>query len=620
VFGHVRYSQSITDQTATQGSGPFQGGATTGTPYASFAPSYVAENGLDYEATSQLYTVQAGDTLESIAQELWGDADFWYLIGDANGFDDPDATLTPGQDLVIPNQVHNNQDNSTTYSVYNQSTAEGDLLPVPPKPVVTNGNAGGNGCGAIGEILETIVAVVVAAVIPGGGILLDAAIAAGTDALEQGIGLATGLQSKFDWDAVAESAIGGAVSGAIGVAGAVSGVAGALGPVGAGALEGVADSAVSQGLDLAAGLQSKFDWGDVAAAVVGGALSDGNSPSVAGLIAGAAAKTLVDGTDFGDNVLQALPSAIGQTIGNVIAGQIDESDDSATQAQSTPQPGQSSDQTFDGAAYGYNGQITPEDIAPMPLNPNDLINNVPSIDTASDGADADNTAVASNFVAGSANSSGGSSNGSSLVTYNSLIPQDGFASTLNQEQSALNALGPTGSLSDSNDFGDGANGYNGVGGRSAYYGISEALGATGTAVDIQAVGTDAFLVATSGEDAVAAMGSLEKFAFGPIGDVLLVGDQIAQIGGDIQSGVDPASAIAGHTINTGVIIGVGGVATAGGVVVGDALAGVEGGPWGMVAGAAFGVASEAGLSPYLPSGRWWSQQFKQLSNEPIFQK
>jgi hypothetical protein len=42
----------------------------------------------------------------------------------------------------------------------------------------------------------------------------------------------------------------------------------------------------------------------------------------AGAIVGAAAKTLVTGTDFGDNLLQALPSVIGQTIGNAIAGEI----------------------------------------------------------------------------------------------------------------------------------------------------------------------------------------------------------------------------------------------------------------------------------------------------------
>jgi hypothetical protein len=52
---------------------------------------------------------------------------------------------------------------------------------------------------------------------------------------------------------------------------------------------------------------------------------------MAGAIANAATRTLVNGTDFGDDLVATLPDAIGQTIGNAIAGQID-----ASQQQDAP--------------------------------------------------------------------------------------------------------------------------------------------------------------------------------------------------------------------------------------------------------------------------------------------
>ena len=48
----------------------------------------------------QTYTVQAGDTLESIAREFYGDGSLYTLIAEANTVD-PSA-LEPGQELRIP--------------------------------------------------------------------------------------------------------------------------------------------------------------------------------------------------------------------------------------------------------------------------------------------------------------------------------------------------------------------------------------------------------------------------------------------------------------------------------------------------------------------------------------
>ena len=57
----------------------------------------------------------------------------------------------------------------------------------------------------------------------------------------------------------------------------------------------------------------------------------------AGNITNAAASSLINGSDFGDNILQALPDTIGQTIGNAIGAAMMSSPSASIQ---TPQPGQ----------------------------------------------------------------------------------------------------------------------------------------------------------------------------------------------------------------------------------------------------------------------------------------
>jgi LysM repeat protein len=225
----VDYIASIADNTTKPGTGYFLNGSTSATPYADFSANYVPVNGLSVNSTSSLYTVQAGDTLQSIALQIWGDANFWYLIADANGLD-YSSTLTAGQDLVIPNKVANADNNSSTYRVYDPNTELGNTSPThPPRPTSHH-----SGCGIFGEILLAIVAVVVSvvtygALTEGAGALLSGSalfgsttattIAAGAVAgvagsvASQVVGLATGIQSKFSWIGVAEAAIGGAVGG-----------------------------------------------------------------------------------------------------------------------------------------------------------------------------------------------------------------------------------------------------------------------------------------------------------------------------------------------------------------------------------------------------------------------
>ncbi|MEO7995380.1 MAG: hypothetical protein ABI743_13365, partial [bacterium] len=55
-----------------------------------------------------------------------------------------------------------------------------------------------------------------------------------------------------------------------------------------------------------------------------GGIANNFVSGMAGGVAGAATRSLLTGTDFGDNILADLPSVIGNTIGNAIAGKFDE--------------------------------------------------------------------------------------------------------------------------------------------------------------------------------------------------------------------------------------------------------------------------------------------------------
>ncbi len=105
---------------------------------------------------------------------------------------------------------------------------------------------------------------------------------------------------------------------------------------------GALSNAVTQGIGVATGLQSKFSFAGVAAAGIGagvgafvgdklgavdfsdkGGLSAANIAAngvvgAASAIANAATRSLINGTNFGDNILAALPDVIAQTVGGVL--------------------------------------------------------------------------------------------------------------------------------------------------------------------------------------------------------------------------------------------------------------------------------------------------------------
>ena len=216
---------------------------------ADFDQSYQPINSTYPAATSTNYTVHTGDTLRSIARALWGDADMWYLIAQANNLS-ASATLVAGQILSIPNKVTNIHNNGNTFRPYDPSEAIGHIdptLPPPPAP------AHGGGCGAIGTVIMVVVAVV--ATIYTAGVaaeFMGPALASAAGATTMGVGAA--------------ALVGGAsVVGAIGVTGAI-----------AAAVVGAAvGSITSQLVGNAIGAEKGFSWKQVATAAVGSALTAG---------------------------------------------------------------------------------------------------------------------------------------------------------------------------------------------------------------------------------------------------------------------------------------------------------------------------------------------------------
>jgi LysM repeat protein len=158
------------------------------------------------------YQVQSGDTLESIAQSAYGDSSLWYLIAQANGLSG-DKDLRVGQTLVIPATLPGVHNNASTNAVYNGSLIIGGTTPTLPSPQ--------GGCGVLGQVIAEVIQVVVQVVVYAVTVEYLGPVAAGAPSGAAGsvagqlVGIALGSQSSFSWDAVAEAAVQGALSGGV---------------------------------------------------------------------------------------------------------------------------------------------------------------------------------------------------------------------------------------------------------------------------------------------------------------------------------------------------------------------------------------------------------------------
>ncbi|MDP9992345.1 YD repeat-containing protein [Variovorax boronicumulans] len=331
-------------------------------PKAEFNFGYQPIDGNYPSASPGTYAVSAGDTLQGIARGAYGDESLWYLIADANGLGS-NADLKAGQVLTIPTKV-GSANNANSFKPYDPSRTIGDTNPNMPMPEADKGG----GCGGIGQIIMIVVAVVatvftagVASVgfgagfgsimTAGGSVLAGGVATAGSLAatlgtvgtgllagavgsvVSQGIGIAIGAQDEFSWKGVALSAIGAGVSAGVGAAFGGPVTSTGLDRVLAYAGRAAITSAVTQGISVATGLQSSFNWKGVAASAVGagvGAAVSGPASSLfgtsdlgqfatrfaSGLVGGLTTAVLKGGRV---NVTQVATDAFGNALGDSIA-------------------------------------------------------------------------------------------------------------------------------------------------------------------------------------------------------------------------------------------------------------------------------------------------------------
>ena len=307
--GGVAFTQSVSERSAATPSqsdstaGLFRNGTRTGAAaFADFSQSYTAFNTYSQGSAAGAYTVRAGDTLQGIAQGLWGDASLWYKLAEANGLSGS-AALSEGQRLSLPAGVTSSAHNASSFKPYDASEALGNTLPTTPQPPKKNK------CGVFGQILATIVAVVATHYLgPIGGNLVS-----------QGFNNLIGVQHGFSVKSLVTSYL---------TAGIAPGNTGNfVVDLAANALTNLA----VQGIEVATRLQKSIDWAGVAAAGISGAVGgqfggDGSTKTfgklgaqivgqTAGGLAGAAATSVVTGRDFGDTLLAELPALIGQVAG-----------------------------------------------------------------------------------------------------------------------------------------------------------------------------------------------------------------------------------------------------------------------------------------------------------------
>ncbi|MCJ0764510.1 LysM peptidoglycan-binding domain-containing protein [Variovorax terrae] len=335
------------------------------TPVASadFDQNYQPINATYPSSSASSYTVREGESLQSIARSVWGDASLWYLIADANGLQgtQPGVALTANTVLAIPNKVTNIHNTSQTFRPYDAGKAIGDTSPTIPNPPPAGDD---DDCGGLGEIIMIVVAIVVvinggpdiseyfaeigaeaaaaeaaasAAAIGGSeaavataygsayasalaapGAFVTAAAGAVTgiaaSVASQLTGMALGVQKSFDWKGVALGALGGGVAGGLQGAGIL-----ANSP----ALRMAAGSAITQGLAVATGLQQRFDWKGVMASAAQGYMGEYLSKDVMGEQAKRLVGNLGGGLAYaavhGGSVAQALPGIIANAVGNTVA-------------------------------------------------------------------------------------------------------------------------------------------------------------------------------------------------------------------------------------------------------------------------------------------------------------
>lgn len=336
------YAQAAADRTITPdtgANGAFRHGSTSDDRVSDFNNSFDPINSYAQGSRAGTYMARGGETFSALAASLYGDSALWYKLAQANpAIASPDVALSAGQTVRLPANVMRSSFNASTFAPYDPGEAIGDLSPTTPEPP----KEGGQNCGVVGQIILVAVAVAVTAVTKNfalgakifkagstaAAVVTGASAGAAGSIASQGVGVATGIQDKFNWKAVGLAAISG------GLNRGVSAKFGGTTNFGQDLLLGSGVNALTQGLGVATGLQESFSWSGVAAAGIGSGVGAaagrelgsgfGNgigrdvAVGTASALANAATRSALDGSNFGDNIVAAIPDVIGQALGNAV--------------------------------------------------------------------------------------------------------------------------------------------------------------------------------------------------------------------------------------------------------------------------------------------------------------
>ncbi len=322
------YAASIANRIAAQGTGAFANGASTSTSFADFDLAHDHLNSYAQGSAGGMYVVQSGDTLSGIAAALWGDASLWYKIAEVNGLT-AESALIEGLPLIVPAGVQRNENNAETFKPYDPLEVLGSTAPtaVAPRPKKKN-------CGVLGQLVVQVLAFVIAMainhVLPGLGrtVVGRAFTQAAANAGAQYVAVQAGIQEKFSWNAVGMAAVGSLVQDSpIGdtIADKIANKIGG-GNFVRNFVEGAVDDAVTQGVGRATGMQKEFSWASVAASglsnaylkkYVGKVTTAGKFAHAfaARTLIAATMRSLIEGDDFDDAMVGAMPGAFTSTLG-----------------------------------------------------------------------------------------------------------------------------------------------------------------------------------------------------------------------------------------------------------------------------------------------------------------
>lgn len=254
------------------------------------------------EQGSTGYVVREGDTLQSIAQAVYGDSSLWYVVADANALASDGSDLVAGQTLKLP-QVKTENNTANTFKPYNPLEISGSTTPALPQAPQPPPSA--QHCSTLAMIV--VIAVVVVASIFTAGVAAEAF--AGT------LGTAAGGGAAGIMAAGGAALTGGTVIGATGAA------LGAGELMGAAAIGGAVGNAAGQLVGDAEGIHQGFSWGEM----LGAGLGAGITAGLGNAISGGASITKLAGEDslIADAKIAGIGAAgsVANYAGEKLAGQ-----------------------------------------------------------------------------------------------------------------------------------------------------------------------------------------------------------------------------------------------------------------------------------------------------------